>query len=95
MESPVPEPDPLFDAIGRVAVAWSLLESELGQLLTALLHTPMAGVLSVGQSYEVIHSHIGPSSSYRRLWSNTTCPGNGSPQTCASASLRSSTRLTS
>jgi hypothetical protein len=58
VESSVPEPEPLFDAIGRVAFAWADLEAALGQLLVALLHTPIAGVLSVGQSYEVIRSHV-------------------------------------
>jgi hypothetical protein len=32
---PLPPPEPLFDAIGRVAVSWSAMELELGQLLPA------------------------------------------------------------
>jgi hypothetical protein len=54
----LPEPDPFFDAVGRVAFAWAQLESELSQLLVALLHTPMAGLLAVGQSFTVVCSHI-------------------------------------
>jgi hypothetical protein len=58
MEPPVPPPEPLFDAIGRVAFAWSGMESEFGQLLAALLHTPMAALMSVGQNFAVMHSQI-------------------------------------
>jgi hypothetical protein len=53
-----PEPEPLFDAIGRVASAWAYLEAELGHLLVALLHVPMAAVLSIGQPFSVVHGQI-------------------------------------
>jgi hypothetical protein len=54
----LPPPDPLFDAIGRVASAWADLEGALGQVLVALLHTPLAGVLTVGQNYSVVYGHV-------------------------------------
>jgi len=54
----VPPPEPLFDAIGRVAYAWSSMEAEFAQLLAALLHTPMAALMSVGQSFGVMHNQV-------------------------------------
>jgi hypothetical protein len=51
-------PDPLFMAIGHVAFAWGVLEAYLADLLTALMHTPLARVLAIGQNYEVVRSHI-------------------------------------
>jgi hypothetical protein len=53
-----PEPEPFFDAVGRVAFAWNELEIDLIQLLVALLHAPSATVLLVGQSFGVVSSHI-------------------------------------
>ena len=58
MKPAVPPPEPLFDAIGRVAYAWSSMETELAQLLAALLHTPMAALMSVGQTFGVMHNQI-------------------------------------
>lgn len=53
-----PNPDPLFDAIGRVAYAWSNLESELGRVLAAVLQAPLAKALISGQAYAIVHGHL-------------------------------------
>jgi hypothetical protein len=58
MEPPLPPPEPLFDAIGRIAAAWAAMELELGRLLPALLHTPRADLLSTGQDFAVLHRQI-------------------------------------
>jgi hypothetical protein len=58
MEPSSPPPEPLFDAIGRVASAWAAMELELGRLLPALLHTPRADLLSTGQDYAVLHRQV-------------------------------------
>jgi hypothetical protein len=58
MEPPIPSPEPLFDAIGRVAVSWSAMELELGRLLPALLHTPRADLLTTGQSFGVLERQL-------------------------------------
>ena len=58
MPQPLPTPEPLYDAVGRVAVEWAEHEVELGALLVALLHTPTAELLAAGQPYSVVHSHI-------------------------------------
>jgi hypothetical protein len=54
----LPDPDPFFDAVGRVAFAWAQLENELSQLLVALLHAPTADILTVGQPFRVVCDHI-------------------------------------
>jgi hypothetical protein len=54
----LPSQDPLFYCIGRVAYAWSNLESELGRVLVAVLSAPLAAVLTTGQNYSIIHGHL-------------------------------------
>jgi hypothetical protein len=58
VQSSPPGLERLFTAIGQVAFVWSKLEAQLDQLLGALLHTPLAGALAIGHSYEVVQSHI-------------------------------------
>jgi hypothetical protein len=58
MDPPIPQPDPLFDAIGRVAAAWAELEFDLAELLTAVVHAPVAKLFFIGQSYQVLSGHL-------------------------------------
>jgi hypothetical protein len=51
-------PEPLYDAVGRVAVAWAAMELELARLLPALLHTPRADLLSTGQDFAVLERQL-------------------------------------
>ena len=48
----------MFDAIGRVAYAWSNLESSLGRVLAAVLHAPLAKALISGQAYSIVYGHL-------------------------------------
>jgi hypothetical protein len=48
----------LHRLIGETAWAWADLEGSLTSLLVALLHTPLAAVLTEGQSFETIRQQI-------------------------------------
>jgi DNA-binding PucR family transcriptional regulator len=58
LDPPGPHPQPLYDAIGRVAAEGARLEGHLAQLLLALLQSPLARYLVAGQSADQLVQQI-------------------------------------
>lgn len=58
IDPPIPEPDRFFDAVGRVVFAAAALEAEMAQLIVAIVHAPIAGILVNGEGYSTLRRHL-------------------------------------
>ena len=65
------------------------MESEFGQLLAALLHTPMAALMSIGQNFAVMHSQVEAIYKLPPQAEQYDTPDSASPASSGSGSSRS------